>query len=212
MRWNSTRAFAASASASSVSGFTRSTLLRISIFGCGAVATLSSSASASPLMPRSASISTRTISASLAPPQAVVTIAVSSRRRGLKMPGVSTKTICALSCVAMPRTIARVVCTLCVTIDTFAPTSWFTSVDLPAFGAPIRATKPEWVLGLSVGHHTGDLLCGPHAFPHQEGSGCRLLGLAPRTAASRGRLRSPPPARDTVKTGWWSGPSRLSMT
>ena len=89
-------------------------------------------------------------SASLAPPQAVVTIAVSSRRFGLKMPGVSTNTICASSCVAMPRTMARVVCTLCVTIETFAPTSRLTSVDLPAFGAPISATKPEWVRGRAV--------------------------------------------------------------
>ncbi len=72
-------------------------------------------------------------------------MARSSRRRGLKMPGVSTKTICASSWVAMPRTMARVVCTLWVTIDTLAPTSWLTSVDLPALGAPISATKPERV-------------------------------------------------------------------
>ena len=47
--------------------------------------------------------------------------------------------------LAMPRIRARVVCTLWVTIDTFAPTSRFSSVDLPALGAPIRATKPERV-------------------------------------------------------------------
>jgi hypothetical protein len=84
-------------------------------------------------------------SASLAPPQAVVTMARSSRRRGLKMPGVSMKTICALPWIAMPRMIARVVCTLWLTIDTFAPTRRLTSVDLPAFVAPISATKPERV-------------------------------------------------------------------
>ena len=45
---------------------------------------------------------------------------------------------------------ARVVCTLWVTIDTFAPTSRLTSVDLPAFGAPISATKPECVCRRAV--------------------------------------------------------------
>jgi hypothetical protein len=39
----------------------------------------------------------------------------------------------------------RVVCTLCETIDTLAPTSWLTSVDLPALGAPISATNPDRV-------------------------------------------------------------------
>jgi hypothetical protein len=34
----------------------------------------------------------------------------------------------------------RVVCTFGVTIASLRPTSWFNSVDLPAFGAPISAT------------------------------------------------------------------------
>ena len=46
---------------------------------------------------------------------------------------------------AMPRTGTRVVCALWVTIETLAPTSALTSVDLPAFGAPIMATKPQRV-------------------------------------------------------------------
>ena len=37
----------------------------------------------------------------------------------------------------------RVVCTLCVTIETFAPTIRFSSVDFPAFGSPISATSPH---------------------------------------------------------------------
>ena len=123
VRLNGTLSFAAAANARSVSGLTRSTLLRMSSIGCLTSFNRSRMASASPLMPRSASIKSTTTSASLAPPQAVVTIAVSSRRFGLKMPGVSTKTICVLSCVAMPRTIARVVCTLWVTIETLAPTN-----------------------------------------------------------------------------------------
>ena len=44
-----------------------------------------------------------------------------------------------------PRIRVRVVCTLCVTMLTFAPTIRFSSVDLPAFGSPIRATKPARV-------------------------------------------------------------------
>ena len=61
------------------------------------------------------------------------------------MPGVSTKTICVAPSIAMPRMRARVVCTLWVTIATFDPTSRLTSVDLPAFGAPIMATNPQRV-------------------------------------------------------------------
>ena len=38
---------------------------------------------------------------------------------------------------------ARVVCTLGVTIEILVPTSALSSVDLPAFGAPISATKPQ---------------------------------------------------------------------
>ena len=71
-------------------------------------------------------------------------------RFGLKMPGVSTSTICALPSMAMARMRARVVCTLWLTIDTFEPVSWFTSVDFPALGAPMMAQKPHRV-GMSSG-------------------------------------------------------------
>ncbi len=53
--------------------------------------------------------------------------------------------------MAMPRTIERVVCTLWLTMETLVPTSRLTSVDLPALGAPIRATKPQRVVGLFGG-------------------------------------------------------------
>jgi hypothetical protein len=46
--------------------------------------------------------------------------------------------------MAMPISRARVVCGLPLTIATFWPTSAFTSVDLPAFGAPITATNPAF--------------------------------------------------------------------
>ena len=44
--------------------------------------------------------------------------------------------------LAIPRIARRVVCGLSETIATFAPTSAFTSVDLPTFGRPATATKP----------------------------------------------------------------------
>jgi hypothetical protein len=95
--------------------------------------------------PRSASTISATRSASPAPVQAASTMARSSRRLGAKMPGVSMKTICASPSVTTPRIWARVVCALCVTIDTFAPTSELSRVDLPALGAPTRAMKPQRV-------------------------------------------------------------------
>jgi hypothetical protein len=70
-------------------------------------------------------------------------MARSSRRFGAKMPGVSTRMICALFSITMPRISARVVCTLRETIVTLEPTSALTSVDLPTLGAPISATKPQ---------------------------------------------------------------------
>ena len=121
-------------------------------------------------------------------------MARSSRRRGLKMPGVSTKTIWALSCVAMPRTMARVVCTLWVTIDTLAPTSWLTSVDLPALGAPISATKPERV---GTGRESGrglTVLSSSRQCPSrsQTPSRTRTAWRPPaRPRAWSGRCRSP---------------------
>ena len=44
-----------------------------------------------------------------------------------------------------PRTWKRVVWTLGVTMETLRPTSAFTRVDFPAFGAPMMATKPARV-------------------------------------------------------------------
>ena len=72
-------------------------------------------------------------------------MARSSRRFGRKIPGVSTRMICALFSITMPRISARVVCTLRETIVTLEPTSALTSVDLPTLGAPISATKPQRV-------------------------------------------------------------------
>src|SRR5215468_10986445 len=116
-----------------------------SIFGCGTLPSFPKIASASASNPSLASSSTQTRSASCAPVQAVMTMARSSRRFGAKIPGVSTRMICALPSTTMPRISARVVCTLRETMVTFSPTNALTSVDLPTLGAPIRATKPQRV-------------------------------------------------------------------
>src|SRR6201987_5047018 len=142
---NLRRSLAACASASSFSLGTRSILFRTRIFSWSTEATLFRMPSASSLMPLLASSSTQTRSASWAPLQAVDTMARSSRRLGEKMPGVSTRMICELPSIAMPRISARVVCTLRETMVTFEPTSALTSVDLPTLGAPISATKPQRV-------------------------------------------------------------------
>src|ERR1700749_4303115 len=101
--------------------------------------------SASSSSPDLASSSTQTRSASCAPLQAVETMARSSRRFGAKIPGVSTRMICDLPSMALPRISARVVCTLRETMVTLEPTSALTRVDLPTLGAPISATKPQRV-------------------------------------------------------------------
>src|SRR5262245_25961242 len=128
-------------------------------------------------MPAFASSSTQTRSASWAPLHAVETMARSSLRLGEKMPGVSTRMICALSSITMPRIKARVVCTLRETMVTLEPTSALTSVDLPTLGAPISATKPQRVAadasparGLSVMTAAGD------AFTLDHDGGRDLLG------------------------------------
>ena len=74
------------------------------------------------------------------------------------MPGVSTKTIWAAPSIAMPRTTVRVVWTLRDTIETFDPTSALRSVDLPAFGAPMRAAKPQRVSGAGVSGAGSDIV------------------------------------------------------
>src|SRR5213592_2056976 len=63
------------------------------------------------------------------------------------MPGVSRKTTCASGSVRMPRMRLRVVCGLGVTMATLAPTSAFSSVDLPTFGRPTMAAYPaRWAI------------------------------------------------------------------
>src|SRR4029077_7032236 len=121
--------------------------------------------------------------ASCAPLHAVDTMARSSRRRGAKIPGVSMNTSCAWPTMAIPRSSARVVCTLGVTMATLLPTSALSSVDLPALGAPISEIKPQRV-GVSIlaswpGSGIGAIQ--PHALAHQHGG----RGGLPRSALRR---------------------------
>ncbi len=136
-------------------------------------------------------------------------MARSSRRRGEKMPGVSTKMSCASPSMAMPRMIARVVCTFGLTIVTLAPTSALTRVDLPTFGAPMMATKPQRrPAGATDGPVSGRA--------HVEASTPSRDSSAAAAACSAARLERPSPSAGinsgsstaTRNSGSWCGPVR----
>ena len=86
------------------------------------------------------------MSASPAPSHAAATIARSNLRCAAKIPGVSTKMICVSPASATPNIRVRVVCAFGLTIATFCPTRALTKVDFPAFGAPIMATCPHFLV------------------------------------------------------------------
>ena len=116
-------------------------------------------------------------------------MARSSRRFGRKMPGVSTRMICALFSITMPRISARVVCTLRETIVTLEPTSALTSVDLPTLGAPISATKPQRVAAGGVASAQGSsvIAAAADAFARDHHGGRDLFGRALAAADAFGR-------------------------
>ena len=130
-------------SASSFSFAAISTLLSTSHFFSGRFTNPSRIFSTFGPAPARPSTTIRIRSASDAPSHAAATMARSSRRLGAKMPGVSTRMICASPSKAMPIRRVRVVCALGLTIATFCPTNALTRVDLPALGAPIMATWPQ---------------------------------------------------------------------
>ena len=66
-----------------------------------------------------------------------------ARARPLWIPGVSTKTICDVPLVAIPRIRWRVVCGRLEVMLSFRPRILLTSVDLPTFGRPATVTKPQ---------------------------------------------------------------------
>src|SRR5258707_7541161 len=187
---NFMRSLAACASASNFSRGIRSILFSTRIFGCFTVASFARMASASSSSPAFASSSTQTRSAACAPLHAVAPMARSSRRLGEKMPGVSTRMICALLSMTMPRISARVVCTLRETIVTLEPTSALTRVDLPTLGAPISATKPQRVvLGAASREGSSIIFPAADAFARDHHGRRVLFGGALVAADAFGRLK-----------------------
>src|SRR5579859_942708 len=204
---NGTRSLAALASANSFSRGTRSILFSTRILSCRTAESRSRIAAVSSSMPSRASISTQTRSASCAPLQAVDTMARSSRRLGKKIPGVSTRIICARFSITMPRISARVVCTLRDTMVTLEPTSALTSVDLPTLGAPISATKPQAVSsGAACCGVSSVIAAAGDAFARDHHGGCDLFGGALAAADALGRrqprqLHGDPKLRIVVRPG-----------
>ena len=95
--------------------------------------------------------------------------------------------ICALSSITMPRISARVVCTLRETIVTLEPTSALTSVDLPTFGAPISATKPQRVAA-GAARRMSSVIIDAFARDHRGAatfSAARLLPPTPSAGQAR---------------------------
>src|SRR5438552_13527857 len=185
-------ALSSAAKVSSRSGRIRSILLRPRMAVRRALARPARIARLSSSMPFcAASTSSSTRSASAAPCQAARTIERSSRRRGWKMPGVSTNTSWAAPWIAMPSTRLLVVCTLGETIETLAPTRRLTSVDLPALGAPSTATKPKRRAAGSARGSAGGSLAPGSATPVeqvlQQRAGRRGGGRPLRAGAALGR-------------------------
>src|SRR5262245_30452380 len=210
---NGTRASSSPTSCKSFSlSATRSTLLSTAMRGELASLSLARIGSRSSSRPLAASITRTTRSASLAPPQAASTIAWSKRRRGTNSPGVSMNTSWLAPSVAMPRSGTRVVCTLWETIDTLAPTSALTSVDLPALGAPITAINPQrcasvpalpWSLPLSPASLMG--YGPPHAVTLEQGAR-RLLLCSPFGISLTARRRAAGDAHLRGEVGRVVGP------
>src|SRR4029078_6817208 len=97
-----------------------------------------------------------------------------------------------MTCVSpispMPRTGPRVVCALCVTMETLAPTSALVRVDLPLLGSPIFATKRQRV-PVSVAGASDIRRSLPHSLADQHGkSGGLLCGAL---VGARGTVRRP---------------------
>ena len=101
-----------------------------------------------------------------------------------------------------------------MTIETLAPTSALISVDLPALGAPMMATKPQ--RGRSAARR-GVIARGHScAFGLQHALALEQRRAPPpaRPPASRRPRRAPAPSLDAhfeVKRGAWSGPLRLDL-
>ena len=167
---------------SSVSRLTRSILLSTRIFGCVDVRrALRGCASASLVEAALARVDQQHDDVGIpgAAPGGVDHGAVEPAPRLEDAGRVDEDDLASSPAMAMPRTRQRVVCTLWVTIETLAPTSALTSVDLPALGAPMRATKPQRCLGARRRLRSGRSSLGrSRRLRAQQGGGGGLLGLA----------------------------------
>ena len=195
---------------STAGGLTRSSLLMASVrrrpLFCSSARIISVSRS----MPRRASTTSTWRSVSSTLRQAVRTMARSSRRPGdgVKMPGVSTNTSCVGPRTVMPRIRRRVVCTLGETMDTLVPTRRFSRVDLPTFGAPRMAMKPQRVgwaaaLGSTAGSGIGRSVPSSSA-SSAAAAACSAARLEAAVARTGGRSAT---ATVTSNAGAWSGPA-----
>src|SRR6185437_15505076 len=136
----------------------------------------------------SASTTNTTRSASASAAAAVRFMALlSARFAWLCRPGVSTKAICAFGSCASPIIRCRVVCGRGVTMLTFCPTSALSSVDLPTFGRPTSAAKPQRKSA------EGSVIASTYGIIH--GRQYALRGLLLGTPAARSLARGGKPQR-----------------
>ena len=89
-------------------------------------------------------------------------------------PGVSMNTAWSEPRFSTPSTRWRVVCGLSVTMLSFSPTSAFSSVDLPTFGRPTIATKPQRPVGCLSAAHRSAPRASPRRLPAPLGGGSVL--------------------------------------
>ena len=145
-------------------------------------------------------------SASLAPPQAVVdhgAVEAPPRREDARRVDEDDLRLAVDGDAAHDR--ARWSAPCGVTIETLVPTSALISVDLPAFGAPISATKPQRVSLV----RRGDGLAHDRRLQtpsRQQRRGGGLLGRALRAPLAPRRLGLGD-VDATAKRGAWSGPA-----
>ena len=134
---------------------TSSSLLATSSAGIPGLSSASTLASAGRNLPASTTNSTRSTS-----PTAPNTVLLSDLFRAVLClvwnPGVSTKTNCAAPTVRMPVIRCRVVCALLEVMLIFCPTSALSRVDLPTFGLPTMAIRPQrWPAATPAGGWPG---------------------------------------------------------
>ncbi len=184
--------------ASSARRGTASSLFATRITGLPGGRSARTALSAAPKRP--ASTTNRTTSTS---PRVPVTARLRTRWRAAPRrvwkPGVSTKTNCAAPTVRMPVMRCRVVCALAEVMLIFWPTSALSSVDLPTFGRPTMATRPQRRSAAAVGAASpGATSPGPAGRAAiRTGAGCR----AGRSRAGHRACDARPPARRRGATG-----------